>query len=104
MLDHMDGHTLLGHLTVCSSTIGDGGPRRYRRRGKPLPEKYLPGRFLSDMHPAVHAVVVEAANAKTSPAPWFLNFVVGEDEEPRVELPALPLDRRWSRRGRWSTP
>jgi hypothetical protein len=104
MLDRMDGHTLLGHLAACSGMIGDGGPRGYRRRGKQLPEKYLPGRFLSDLRPEVRADVVEAANAKTSPSPWFLRLVVGEDEEPRVALPAPPVDRRWSRRGRWSTP
>lgn len=104
MLDRMDGHTLLGHLAACSSMIGDGGPRGYRRRGKPLPEKYLPGRFLADLRPSVRADVVEAANAKTLPAPWFLRLVVGEDEEPRVALPAPPVDRRWSHRGRWSTP
>ena len=99
----MNGHALLGHLAVCSGLIGDGGPRRYRSRGKPLPEKYLPGRFLSGLMPDVRASVVEAANAKTSPALWFLRLVVGEDEEPRVSLPPPPVDRRWSCRGRWST-
>jgi hypothetical protein len=104
MLDRMDGHTLLGHLAACSSIIGDGGPRSYRRRGTPLPEKYMPGRFLTDLRPDVRADVVLAANAQTSPAPWFLRLVVGEVEEPRVALPAPPVDRRWSGRGRWSTP
>ena len=104
MIGRMDGHALLGHLALCAGIIGDGGPRAFRRRGKPLPEKYLPGRFLSDLRPDVRAEVVEATNAKTSPAPWFLRLVVGEDEEPRAALPAPPVDRRWSCRGRWSTP
>ena len=102
MISCMDGHALLGHLALCSGLIGDGGPRAYRRRGKPLPEKYLPGRFLAAIAPDVRASVVEAANAKTSPAPWFLRLVVDE-EVPIVALPP-PVDRRWSCRGRWSTP
>lgn len=104
MIDCMDGHTLLGHLAACSGIIGDGGPRAYRRRGKELPEKYLPGRFLAGLRPEVRDEVIEAANAKTSPAPWFLRLAVGEDEEPRVALPAPPVDQRWACRGRWSTP
>ena len=104
MIGRMNGHTLLGHLALCSGIIGDGGPRAYRRRGKPLPEKYLPGRFLAGIASDVRASVVEAANAKTSPAPWFLRLVVGEDEELRAALPEPPVDRRWSCRGRWSTP
>jgi len=99
----MDGHTLLGHLTVCSSMVFDGGPRGCRRRGS-LPEKYLPGRFLAGVSPEVRAQLVAAANAETLPAPWFLRLVVGEDEEPRAALPPTPVDRRWSRHGRWSTP
>lgn len=104
MLDRMDAHALLGHVALCSGIIGDGGPRAYRRRGKPLPEKYLPGRFLADLRPEVRADVVRAASAKTLPAPWFLRLVVGMDEEPRVALPPPPVDRRWSCHGRWSTP
>lgn len=104
MLDRMDGHALLGHLAMCSGLIGDGGPRSFRRRRSPLPEKYLPGRFLSGLRPDVRADVVEAANTKTLPAPWFLRLVVGEDEEPRAALPLPPVDRRWSCHGRWSTP
>ena len=103
MLGRMD-HALLGHLALCSGIIGDGGPRGFRRRGKPLPEKYLPGRFLAGLTPDERASVVEAANAETSPAPWFLRHVVGEEEEPRAALPAPLVDRRWSCRGRWSTP
>lgn len=99
----MDGHTLLGHLACCSGIIGDGGPRAYRRCGKPLPEKYLPGRFLSELRPDVRASVVIAANAKTSPAPWFLRYVVDE-EEPPVALPPPPVDHRWSCHGRRSRP
>lgn len=100
----MDVHTLLGHLATCSGMIGDGGPRMYRGRGKPLPEKYLPGRFLSGLAPDVRTSVVVAANASTLPAPWFLRLVLGEDEEPRAPLPPPPVDRRWSCRGRWSRP
>ena len=103
MIGRMDGHALLGHLALCSGIIGDGGPRAFRRRGKPLPEKYLPGRFLAGIAPDVRASVVEAANTKTSPAPWFLRLVVGEDKEPHAVLQP-PIDRRWSCRGRWSTP
>ena len=98
----MDGHTLLGHLAGCSEMIGDGGPRGYRRRGRPLPEKYLPGRFLAGLRPDDRSDVVAAANARTSPAPWFLRLVVGWDEEPRAAIPAPPVDRRWARRGRWA--
>src|SRR5680860_1747013 len=54
----MDGHALLGHLAVCSGLIGDGGPRRYRRRAQPLPEKYLPGRFLTGLAADVRASVI----------------------------------------------
>jgi hypothetical protein len=104
MIGRMDGHTLLGHLAACSGMIGDGGPRHYRRRGKPLPEKYLPGRYLAGLLPNAREEVVEAANAKMLPAPWFLRLVVSEDEEPHVALPSPPVDRRWSCRGRWSTP
>jgi hypothetical protein len=103
MLGPMDGHALLGHLALCAGIIGDGGPRAYRRRSLPLPEKYLPGRFLAGLRSEVREDVVIAANAKTSPAPWFLRLVVDEDER-RVTVPALPVDRRWSCRGRWSTP
>jgi hypothetical protein len=104
MLVRMDGHALLGDIALYSSVCGDGGPWGYRRRGKSLPEKYLPGRFLAGMRSDARADVVRAVNAtKTSPAPWFLRYVVDE-EEPRVAVPPLPVDRRWSCRGRWSTP
>lgn len=99
----MDGHALLGHLAFCAS-LGDGGPRAYRRRGKPLPDKHLPGRFLAGLRPEVRADVVRAANAAASPAAWFVRLVVGEDEQPRGALPPPPADRRWSSCGRWSTP
>jgi hypothetical protein len=100
----MDGHALLGHIAVYAGLIGDGGPRAFRRRGKPLPEKYLPGRFLSDLASDVRADVVHAVNtSKATPAPWFLRYVVDE-EEPRARLPKPPVDRRWCRHGRWSTP
>lgn len=100
----MDGHALLGDIAIHAGIIGDGGPRSYHRRGKPLPEKYLPGRFLAGLRPEVRADVVRAVNAaKTLPAPWFLHHVV--DEEPRrFAVPPLPVDRRWCRHGRWSTP
>lgn len=81
----MDVHALLGHLALCSDIIGDGGPRAYLRRGKPLPEKYLPGRFVSGLRADVRAAVVIAANTKTQPAPWFLRLVI-DDEQPRVNL------------------
>ena len=101
MLDRMDGHALLGDIAFYAGSIGDGGPRAYRRRGKSLPEKYLPGRFLAGLRPELRMSVVRAVNAKTLPAPWFLRHVVDE-EESRVALPPLPVDRRWSCRGRWS--
>lgn len=98
----MDGHTLLGDLAIYSTCIGDGGPRGYRRRGAPLPEKYLPGRFLAGLRPDVRADVVHAANDKSSPAPWFLRIVVDEGEH-CVALPPPPVDWRWGRHGRWSS-
>lgn len=101
MIVCMDGHELLGHLAFCS-TIGDGGPRAYRRRGKPLPEKYLPGRFLAGLAPASRAAVVQAVNAGSSPAPWFLRLAV-DDLESRAAVPPPPVAQRWSCRGRWST-
>jgi len=103
MLVRMDGHTLLGHIALCSEVVGDGGPRHYRRRGKPLPEKYLPGRFLASMLPEARADIVSVVSARTSPALWFLRLVVDE-EEPIARLPSPPVDRRWTCRGRWSTP
>ena len=103
MIARMDGHTTLGEIALFSSVCGDGGPRHYRRRGKELPERYLPGRFLAGMRPDARAAVVRAANDGSMPAPWFLRYVVDE-EEPRVALPPLPTDRRWSRHGRWSMP
>lgn len=103
MLGGMDGHELLGHLAFCAS-LGDGGPRAYRRRGKPLPEKYLPGRFLAGLVPEVREDVVCVTNDRTSsPAPWFLRLVVDE-QAPMARIPDPPVDRRWSCRGRWSTP
>jgi hypothetical protein len=104
MDDHMDAHALLGDIALRSCIIGDGGPRGFRRRGRSLPEKYLPCRFLADLRPEVRASVTRAANTKTSPAPWFLRLIVGMDEDPHVALPRSPVDRRWSCRGRWSTP
>jgi hypothetical protein len=98
----MDGHELLGHLALCAGIVGDGGPRAFRSRGKPLPEKYLPGRFLTGLAADERAAVVQAANAPTSPAPWFLRQVVGLDDHRNTLLPPPPLDRRWSCRGRWA--
>jgi hypothetical protein len=98
---YMDGHTLLGHLAICSDLIGDGGPRGYRRRGSRLPEKYLPGRFLAGLAPDVHAEIVHAVNDLSPPAPWFLRQVVAE-EESRAVLPPPPVERSWGRHGRWS--
>jgi hypothetical protein len=101
----MDGHALLGDFALYSSICGDGGPRHYRHRGKPLPEKYLPGRFLSSMRADAREDVVRAANDRAAVlAPWFVALVASCDEEPRVALPAPPVDRRWSCRGRWSAP
>jgi hypothetical protein len=99
----MDGHALLGDLALFSCLVGDGGPRGFRRRGTPLPERYLPGRFLAGLRPDARARVVQAANAKSSPAPWFLRQIVDE-EESRVPVPPEPVDRRWCRRGRWAIP
>jgi hypothetical protein len=99
----MDGHVLIGHIALCSS-VGDGGPRSCRRRGKPLPEKYLPGRFLAGLQADARADVVRCVNAPSAPpAPWFLRLVV-DGEEPSAALPPPPHDRRWCRRGRWSAP
>lgn len=104
MLVRMDGHTLLGNIALCATIVGDGGPRHYRRRGKMLPEKYLPGRFLTSLLPQARADLVRAVNEQTSPpAPWFLRLVVDE-EESLARVPSPLVDRRWSRRGRWSTP
>ncbi len=103
MIIRMDGHVLLGDIALRAGVIGDGGPRAYRRRGKPLPEKYLPGRFLAGLRPEVRASVVRAANAKPSPTPCFLRCVADE-QGPRVAVPPPPVDRRWGCRGRWSTP
>jgi len=103
MIARMDGHALLGDIALYSSICGDGGPRHYRRRNKPLPEKYLPGRFLAGMRTDVRADVVRAANDGTTLATWFLRYVVDE-EEPRAALPPPPIDRRWGCRGRWASP
>jgi len=103
MLVRMDGPTLLGNIALCATIVGDGGPRHYRRRGKPLPEKYLPGRFLASLLPQARADLVSAVSARTSPAPWFLRLVVDE-REPIARWPDPPVDRRWCRHGRWSTP
>jgi len=99
----MDGHALLGDIGVYAGIVADGGPRAFRRRGKPLPEKYLPGRFLTGLRPELRAAVVRAVNdAATTPAPWFLRYAVTVIDE--AALPPPPVDRRWSCRGRWSTP
>lgn len=100
----MDGHALLGQLALYSSIVGDGGPRAFRRRGKELPEKYLPGRYLARLGPDERAAVTRAALAAVPPAPWFLRLVVDVDTEARVAVPEPPVDRRWCRRGRWSLP
>lgn len=101
----MDGHAFLGHLTLYADLVADGGPRGYRRRKSSLPEKYLPGRCLAGLRPDDRARVVRAVNAKTPLAPWFLRQVVA-DEQPAYSwpMPPEPVDRRWCRRGRWSTP
>jgi len=103
MLVAMDGHALLGDIGIYSTCVGDGGPRTYRRRGKPLPEAYLPGRFFARLPGAARAAIVRAVNGGAPLAPWFLRAVV-DDEEPRVAIPDPPVDRRWSCRGRWSIP
>jgi hypothetical protein len=72
----MDGHALLGDIALYSSIVGDGGPRSYHRRGSPLPEKYLPGRFLAGLRPELRADVVRAVNEPMPPAPWFLQLVI----------------------------
>ncbi len=100
MLVRMDGHALLGSIALYSSIVGDGGPRGYRRRGTPLPEKYLPGRFLAGMRPDRRADVVRAVSTSAQPAPWFLRQLVDDDEP---TLPGPPVDRRWCARGRWAT-
>jgi hypothetical protein len=99
----MDGHALLGEIALFSCIVGDGGPRGFRRRKTPLPEKYMPGRFLAGLRPDDRSRVVEAACARTTPAPWFLRSVIDE-ESPRWLLPPEPVDRRWCRRGRWASP
>jgi hypothetical protein len=104
MLVRMDGHTLLGNIALCATIVGDGGPRTYRRRGKPLPEKYLPGRFLASLLPDARAEVVHAVNEGASPAPWFLRLVVDEEKWAPIVRPPDLVDRRWCRHGRWSTP
>lgn len=72
----MNGHALLGDIAIYSCVVGDGGPRNYRRRGVPLPEKYLPGRFFAGLRPELRAAVTRAVNLPTSPAPWFLRQIV----------------------------
>ncbi len=72
----MDGHALLVDAVVLASLVGDGGPRRYRQRGKPLPEKYLPGRYFGELHPKQRAAITRAVNSTVSPAPWFLRQII----------------------------
>lgn len=98
----MNGHALLGEIALYSNLVGDGGPCGYRRRGSALPEKYLPGRFLASLRPADRASVVRAASDKMPPAPWFLKYVIDE-EASRAVTPTPLVDRRWARRGRWSS-
>ena len=75
----MDGHALLGDIAIYSCLVGDGGPRSYRRRGRELPEKYLPGRWLAKQSPEDRAAVVRAVSSPVQPAPWFLRLVVEGD-------------------------
>jgi hypothetical protein len=97
----MDGHALLGDVSMYSCLVGDGGPRGYRRRRSPLPEHYLPGRFLAQLSVEKRASIVRAVRSEADLAPWFLRQIVEIDDE-RVRLPEPPVDRRWSVRGRWS--
>lgn len=72
----MDGHALLVEAIVLSSLVGDGGPRRYRQRGRPLPEKYLPGRYFAKLRPEHRAAIARAVNSATPLAPWFLRQII----------------------------
>lgn len=103
MLGRMDGHALLGEIAAYATLSYDGGPRGYRRRGSPLPERHLPGRYLAGLRPDYRARVVEAVCDKTTPAPWYLRRVIEEDQ-PHWAPPPEPVDRRWARRGRWAMP
>jgi hypothetical protein len=99
----MDGHALIGDIAMFSCMVGDGGPRGYRRRRSPLPEHYLPGRFLARLSLENREAITRAVNSAVDLAPWFLRVVVDEDER-RALVPPEPVDRRWSTRGRWATP
>lgn len=104
MLSRMDAHAMLGQIAQYSYVVGDGGPRGYRRRGKELPEKYLPGRLFAQQDPEVRAALVRAVDPQTpQPAAWFLRSVIDEGE-PHALLPAPPVDRRRWTHGRLGAP
>lgn len=75
----MSGHDYLHDLAIYSSVVGDGGPRGYRRRGSPLPEKYLPGRWWMKQDEATKQRVLKAL-AGPPPAPWALKLICNEKD------------------------
>lgn len=59
-------------------TSSMGGPRAYHRRGRSLPERYLPGRFFTGLQPELRRLITRAVNGR-APAPWFLRLLLEEE-------------------------
>jgi hypothetical protein len=76
-----DGCKTLFDIAACITLSPDGGPREYRQRGKELPEKYLPGRYLAWLQPETREAVIKAANGKNEIAPWALKKIIDDETE-----------------------
>lgn len=72
-----NGTDILVSIASASYISADGGPRGYHQRGKQLPDKYLPGRYLNKMNDADRQVIIATINSGINPAPWVLKNIIG---------------------------
>jgi hypothetical protein len=80
-----DGCKTLFDIATTVVVSADGGPRAVRQRGKELPEKYLPGRYLAWLQPEAREAVIKAANGKNEIAPWALKKIIDDETDPTAK-------------------
>lgn len=62
---------------VLPSNCRSGGAHEYVRRGLPIPEELLPGRYVQGLPPTERESLRRMLSSDARPARWFVQLVIG---------------------------